>query len=91
HEVLVVPVSALRRGPGGDHVFVVGAGPDGKLRAATRRVTGGATLGDDVIVHGGLRAGERVAATGSFKLYEGALVAVAPAVAGQPVDPSKPQ
>jgi membrane fusion protein (multidrug efflux system) len=34
-------------------------------------------LGDEVVIEGGLEAGERVAATGSFKLYPGALVALA--------------
>ena len=84
HEVLVVPVSALRRGPAGDHVFVLAKAPDGKMRATTRRVVAGATLGDDVIVKEGVQAGEQVATTGSFKLREGALVQVAAAGAAAP-------
>ena len=76
HEVMVVPVSALRRGPGGDHVFVLVTGPDGKPRASMRRVNSGTTLGDDVILHEGVKVGERVATIGSFKLFEGALVHV---------------
>jgi membrane fusion protein (multidrug efflux system) len=74
---VVVPVSALRKGPGGDHVFVLGAGKDGKTRAALRRVTSGPVLGDEIVVLDGLAAGERVAASGSFKLRDAALVAVA--------------
>jgi membrane fusion protein (multidrug efflux system) len=34
-------------------------------------------LGDEVVIEAGLELGERVAASGSFKLYENALVAVA--------------
>ncbi|HYF00970.1 MAG TPA: efflux transporter periplasmic adaptor subunit, partial [Planctomycetota bacterium] len=72
------PVTALRKAPSGDHVFVLAAGKDGKLRAQQRRVEVGALLGDEVLLTSGVQAGEQVAATGSFKLREGALVAVAP-------------
>lgn len=34
-------------------------------------------LGDDIVIQGGLAAGELVAASGSFKLREGVLVASA--------------
>ena len=34
-------------------------------------------LGDEVLIHAGLDAGEQVAASGSFKLREAALVAIA--------------
>lgn len=74
--VVSVPVSALRKGPGGDHVFVLEPGKDGKLRAHVRRVQSGPMLGDTVLVHSGVAAGERVAATGSFKLRESALVMI---------------
>lgn len=77
-KVVTVPVSALRRGPAGDHVFVVQDDPNGKPRAHVRPVRGGPMLGDVVVVLEGLAVGERVAATGSFKLYEGVLVAIAP-------------
>ena len=75
---VAVPASSLRKGPEGDHVFVIAPGQDGQPRAHLRRVRGGALLGDDVLILHGLAAGERVAASGSFKLREGALVAVAP-------------
>ena len=75
-EVLVVPVSALRRGPDGDHVFAVVKNDKGVLVAEMRRVTSGATLGDEVVVKTGLSLGEQVAAAGSFKLFPGALVAL---------------
>jgi membrane fusion protein (multidrug efflux system) len=34
-------------------------------------------FGDEVVIHAGLVAGEQVAASGSFKLRESALVAIA--------------
>jgi membrane fusion protein (multidrug efflux system) len=76
-KALVVPVSALRKGPGGDHVFVVAVDSAGKTRAQVRRVQSGSILGDEVVILQGLSSGERVATSGSFKLREGALVAVA--------------
>jgi membrane fusion protein (multidrug efflux system) len=74
---VVVPVSALRKGPAGDHVFVLTEDETGGLRAHVRRVASGAVLGDVVVIESGLETGEQVAASGSFKLYEGVLVAVA--------------
>lgn len=74
-KVLAVPVSALRRGPEGDHVFVIVADPQGKSRASMRLVTSGPVMGDEVIIESGLKVGEPVAASGSFKLREGVLVA----------------
>lgn len=74
---VVVPVSALRKGPAGDHVFVIAPDQEGKTRAHLRPVQSGTMLGDEVVIHAGLSAGEQVAASGSFKLREGALVAIA--------------
>ena len=74
---VAVPVSALRKGPGGDHVFVILPEKDGKARAQLRAVVSGTVLGDTVLIHSGLDAGEQVAATGSFKLRDGVLVASA--------------
>lgn len=74
---VAVPVSALRKGPAGDHVFVVVA-QEGKSRAQARLVQTGPVLGDEVLILSGLEAGEQVAATGSFKLREGVQIAVAP-------------
>ena len=74
-QVVAVPVSALRRGPEGDHVFVIAADPEGKSRASMRLVKSGSVMGDEVIIESGLKVGEPVAASGSFKLREGALVA----------------
>ena len=76
-DAVVVPVSALRKGPGGDHVFVIGSAKDGKTRAQLRLVKTGPVLGDEIVITEGLAVGERVAASGSFKLRDAALVAVA--------------
>ena len=72
-----IPASALRKGPSGDHVFVLVADKDGKTRAHVRQVRVDAMAGDEVVVEQGLAAGERVAASGSFKLREAALVSIA--------------
>ena len=76
-DAVVVPVSALRKGPGGDHVFVLAPSKDGKTRAQLRLVKAGPVLGDEIVVVDGLTAGERVAASGSFKLRDAVLVAIA--------------
>lgn len=80
-DVATVPVSALRRGPGGSSVFVLQPDPQGKLRAHERRVVSGAVLGDEVVVESGIEVGETVATAGSFKLREGALVVLPQAAA----------
>lgn len=76
-KAVAIPVSALRKGPGGDQVFVIADDNDGRARAHVQQVQSGAMLGDEVVIHSGLRAGERVAASGSFKLREAALVSIA--------------
>src|SRR5688572_4488692 len=76
-KAVAVPVSALRKGPEGDQVFVIAQGPDGRARAHVQQVESGAMFGDEVVIHAGLIAGEQVAASGSFKLRESALVAIA--------------
>jgi len=80
---LAVPVSAVRKGPDGDHVFVVAPDEEGKTRAHLRRIDVGDVVGDQALVLGGLTAGERVATSGSFKLREGVLVTQAVAAASQ--------
>jgi membrane fusion protein, multidrug efflux system len=78
--VLTVPVSALRKGPAGDHVFVVEPDAEGHQRAHVRNVVAGTMLGEEVVIESGISAGEQVVASGSFKLRDGVLVA-APAAA----------
>lgn len=78
-----IPASALRKGPEGDHVFVVQADAYGNPRAHQRTVEVAASLGNEVLIGRGLQAGEQVATSGSFKLREDVLVALADfAVAG---------
>jgi membrane fusion protein (multidrug efflux system) len=77
---VAIPVSALRKGPDGNHVFVIARDPSGNDRAELRRVESGDVLGDEVLVNAGLAPGERVATTGSFKLGDGTLVSVSNAV-----------
>jgi len=84
---VTIPVTALRKGPEGDHVFVVSGDHQGASRAYVRPVKTGALLGDEVLIEAGVKPGEQVAASGSFKLRDAALVAVAsdtPPVAGAP-------
>lgn len=76
-KAVAIPVSALRKGPGGDQVFVVEPDHEGKTRAHVRRVESGAMLGDEIVILAGLSAGEQVAGSGSFKLRDGVLVAPA--------------
>ena len=73
---ILVPVGALRKGPAGDHVFVIAPGEDGQARAALRPVRSGDVVGDEVVILEGVAAGEQVATSGSFKLRPGALVHV---------------
>ena len=63
-KAVVVPVSALRKGPAGDHVFVIAAGQDRQDPRALRPVESGPVLGDEVLILGGLAAGEQVATLG---------------------------
>jgi membrane fusion protein (multidrug efflux system) len=79
-KAVTIPVSALRKGPDGDHVWVVTPDPGGKLRAHERKLETGTVLGETVIVRRGLELGERIAAAGSFKLREGLRV--------EPLDPA---
>jgi membrane fusion protein (multidrug efflux system) len=79
---VAIPVSALRKGPDGDHVWVVTPDSTGTPRAHGRPVQSGPVLGDTVLILSGLTPGEQVAASGSFKLREAVKVhAAAPATA----------
>lgn len=72
---VVVPASAVRKGPDGDHVFVLVSDAE-QTRARIRQVRVGSLAGDEAIIDAGLSPGERIAASGSFKLRDAALVAV---------------
>jgi membrane fusion protein, multidrug efflux system len=81
---VTIPASALRKGPEGDHVFVLAQDKSGKTRAHVRQVQVDTLAGDEVVISSGLSAGERIAASGSFKLREAALVALAGGAGGAP-------
>lgn len=74
---IVVPLSAVRRSPAGQHVFVIET-KDGHSRARQRPVETGAVIGDMIIVDKGLELGEPIATFGSFKLRDGLLIASEP-------------
>ncbi len=73
--VVSIPVSALRKGPSGDHVFVIVADSAGHSRAHVQPVQSGPVLEDEVVILSGLTPGQQVATSGSFKLREAVLVA----------------
>jgi membrane fusion protein (multidrug efflux system) len=75
-EAVAVPVNALRKGPEGDHVYIITADKEGKPRAYGRPVQTGPVVGGDIVIEQGLSAGEQVAASGSFKLREAVLVVI---------------
>ncbi|HEY7026657.1 MAG TPA: efflux RND transporter periplasmic adaptor subunit [Gemmatimonadales bacterium] len=74
---VAIPVSALRKGPGGDHVFVIAPDSTGKPRAHERPVVSGPATDDEILIISGLQPNEVVATSGSFKLREGVLIAAA--------------
>jgi membrane fusion protein (multidrug efflux system) len=74
-KVVAIPVSALRKGPSGDHVFLIAADSAGHKRAHVQPVRSGPVLDDDVVILSGLTPGQQVATSGSFKLRESVLVA----------------
>lgn len=76
---VAIPVSALRKTPGGDQVWLVAADSTGKRRAHARTVQSGPVLGDTVVILQGLEAGDELAASGSFKLREAVRIEAAPA------------
>jgi membrane fusion protein (multidrug efflux system) len=73
-EVVSVPSNAVRYSELGASVFVLFTDEEGKQRAKTRRVSIGERMQNDSIITRGLKAGERVAANGAFKLRDGILV-----------------
>lgn len=74
-EGLTVPVVAVSRVSGQYFCFVIESGRGG-LVARQRPVQVGEVIGDDYIVTGGLKAGDRVVTSGIQKLADGAPVTV---------------
>jgi membrane fusion protein, multidrug efflux system len=73
-DALTVPATAVRRSPEGAHVFAIEKREDGAFVARRRKIETGPLVGGEVFVFDGLKEGERVAAAGSFKLYDGVVV-----------------
>jgi len=75
-KVVSLRVTAIRKAPFGDQIFVIE--PDAKdpkqMRARQRFVKVGSNMGESVIIESGVKVGETVATDGSFKLREGVLV-----------------
>lgn len=87
HVFVLVPAPPPEAGKGGGAPPAADAPPmPPPMNAKLRMVTLGTNLGDRVIITAGLKEGEQVAANGSFKLREGALVMQAP-----PPAPAKPE
>jgi multidrug efflux system membrane fusion protein len=70
---IVVPVTALRRGPNGDFVYVVNDDRTVTLRTVER----GVSTNEVIAVTKGLEAGERVVTEGGDRLRDGARVQLA--------------
>ena len=69
---LTVPLTAVTRVSGQYFCFVAENGPKGGLVARQRPVQVGELLGNDYVVRGGLKAGERVIVAGVQKVGDGA-------------------
>jgi len=69
---LTVPLVSVTRISGQYFVFVAEAGPGGGLVAKQKPVSVGALVGNDYLVTGGLKAGDRVIVGGVQKIGDGA-------------------
>lgn len=83
-DAVLVPLTAVRRSPDGQHVFVI-VEEDGKTRARQRMVETGAVQDDEIVIDKGLAPGEIIASQGSFKLRDGLAVLTDAGAAPAPV------
>lgn len=78
--VIMIPSTSIQYAPYGNSVFVIESmrDPDGKEYEGVReqRVELGRSRGDQVAVLSGLKSGERIATSGTFKLRQGAAVKI---------------
>jgi membrane fusion protein (multidrug efflux system) len=83
-KAIMVPATAIQYAPYGDSIFVIETmrDPEGKeyLGVREQAVVLGKTQGDQVAVLKGLKPGERIATSGTFKLHQGGAVKVNDAV-----------
>lgn len=84
--VLVVPETAILRAPYGDSVFLVTSESGGSTNLVVQQafIRTGRAHGDFVSVESGLKAGDKVATAGIFKLRNGAVVRENNELAPQP-------
>jgi RND family efflux transporter MFP subunit len=85
---LTVPLVAVTRISGQFFVFAADPGPNGGLVAHQKPVVVGDLVGNDYVVQGGLKAGDRVIVAGIQKIGEGAPVQEAPKAGGRGGPPS---
>lgn len=89
-QVLVIPATAILSAPFGDSVFLVTGGTN--LVAQQAFVRTGRSRGDFISVESGLKAGDKVATAGIFKLRNGLNVkennAATPAASATPTPPN---
>ncbi|HEX8875281.1 MAG TPA: efflux RND transporter periplasmic adaptor subunit [Phycisphaerales bacterium] len=90
HVFVLAPMDMSKMPPGPPPPPGAQQGPP-PMTAAMRKVTLGANLGDSIIVLDGLKEGERIAADGAFKLYEGAMVMEGPPPGAAPGPAAGPQ
>lgn len=78
-EVLAVPVTAIVFAPYGDTVYVIEPGEQANsLKARQQFIRIGEQRGDFVEILDGIKAGQKVAAAGAFKLFNGQAVVESP-------------
>jgi membrane fusion protein (multidrug efflux system) len=79
-KAIMVPSTAIQYAPYGDSIFVIETmkDPEGKeyLGVREQTVVLGKTQGDQVAVLKGLKPGDRIATSGTFKLHQGGAVKV---------------
>ena len=73
-DALTIPVTAVTRISGQYFCFVAEAGPQGGLVARQKPVQVGTLIGNDYLVTGGVKAGDRLIVSGIQKLGDGAPV-----------------
>jgi multidrug efflux system membrane fusion protein len=85
-QAIVVPPSAIQRGPRGPYVFVIGEDATAKRRL----VTVGYEDEQGSVITAGLKAGDNVVTDGASRLSDGSKVSVAKADAGAGQGPDQP-
>jgi membrane fusion protein, multidrug efflux system len=74
---VAVPAESVRRTPSATLVFTAQEDDKGNLRASQRSVQVIQSIGNNVAINSGIKAGESIVASGSFKLMEGGLLQTA--------------